>query len=34
MYTHCDTLLQNMFIVLAGKVYFVSARQADTVYTI
>jgi hypothetical protein len=27
-------LLQNMSIVSAGKVSLVSARQADTIYTI
>jgi hypothetical protein len=38
MYISCllrnFTLLQNTFIVLAGKVSFVSARQTDTIYTI
>jgi hypothetical protein len=28
------TLLQNTFIVSAGKVSFISARQADTIYMI
>jgi hypothetical protein len=30
----CVTLLQNMFVVSAGKVPLVSAHQADTIYTI
>jgi hypothetical protein len=29
-----NTLLQNTFIVSAVKISFVSARQADTIYTI